>query len=117
MSRAARLLLVLAVGVGLLGAGAPAATASDIVERLRAVPGLTIVEEQEAPSPYRFFVLTYRQPADHARPGRSTFEQRLTLLHRSVDRPTVLHSSGYHVPIQPTRSEPARLIDGNQISV
>jgi hypothetical protein len=63
-------------------------------------------------------VLSYSQPADHGNPLQGSFEQRLTLLHRSTDRPMVLHTTGYNVRISPTlRSEPTRLVDGNQISV
>lgn len=113
-----RRLLLLVLAIALLGAPATApAQTGDIVERLREVPGLTIVEEREAPPPYRFFLLTYRQPADHARPSRGTFEQRFSLLHKGVDRPMVLHTGGYDLFPVPFRSEPTRLIDGNQISV
>jgi hypothetical protein len=97
--------------------GPAAAAGADILEQLRAVPGLTGVEERAAPPPYRFFVLTITQPADHRRPSAGTFQQRLTLLHRGTDRPTVLHTTGYGVPASIFRAEPTRLIDGNQISV
>jgi len=119
-----RLLRSLAAGALLLGslgvvsAAAPATAAEDdIAARLKAVRGLTIVEEQAAPAPYRFFVLSYTQPSDHRRPSAGTFQQRFTLLHRSTGAPMVLHTSGYNVTIRQSRSEPARLIDGNQISV
>jgi len=98
-------------------AGPAAAADEDILTRLRAVPGLTVVEERAAPAPYRFFVLTITQPADHRHPAAGTFQQRLTLLHRGTDRPTVLHTTGYGVPASIFRAEPTRLIDGNQISV
>ncbi len=119
MTRASLWLVVLAVAVGLLGVpgSAAAQTDGDIAERLRAVPGLTLVEERAAPAGYRFFVLSYRQRVDHARPWQGTFEQRLTLLHRDIDRPVVLFTSGYNVSLSPNRSEPTRLVDGNQISV
>ena len=109
---------VLAVALALLAIATPASAQSpDIADRLGAIPGMTVVEERPAPAPYRYFVLTYRQPADHSRPLEGSFEQRLTLLHKSTDRPMVLHTSGYGVRISPSRSEPARLVDGNQISV
>jgi PS-10 peptidase S37 len=105
-------------GLGTVAVAEPASAAEDdILARLRAVPGLTVVAEQPAPAPFRFFVLKYRQYADHRRPSAGTFEQRLTLLHRGADRPTVLHTTGYEVPQRVFRSEPAQLIDGNQISV
>jgi hypothetical protein len=99
-------------------APATAAPAADDIEaRLRQIPGLTVVEKVPVAAPYEFFRLTFTQPADHRRPGAGTFEQRLTLLHRGTDRPMVLHTTGYGVPAQAFRSEPTRLIDGNQISV
>jgi hypothetical protein len=97
---------------------APASAAvEDIAVQLAKVPGLTVVEERAAPAPYRFFVLRFTQPADHRHPSAGTFEQRMTLLHRGQDRPTVLHTTGYGVPDYVFRSEPTRLIDGNQLSV
>jgi hypothetical protein len=112
-------LAAFAVAFAMLGApGAAAAQSSgDIADQLRAIPGMTLIEERPAPAPYRYFVLSYRQPADHEHPRKGSFEQRLTLLHKSTDRPMVLHTSGYNVRISPTRSEPTRLVDGNQISV
>ena len=95
---------------------AAAQSTETLLDRLRAVPGLT-VEERPAPAPYRYFVMSYTQLVDHAQPERGTFQQRLTLLHRALDQPTILYTSGYAVSTTPSRSEPTRLVDGNQISV
>ncbi|HEY0448124.1 S28 family serine protease [Actinophytocola sp.] len=90
----------------------------DLLDRLEAVPGLTVVSEKPAPAPgYRFFFLTYRQAVDHLNPQGPTFEQRLQLLHRDTSRPMVLHTTGYGMPERAFRSEPTALIDGNQISI
>src|SRR5690348_12152947 len=63
----------------------------DVVEGLRTLPGLRIIEERQgAEEGYRFFVLSLRQPVDHRNWAAGTFEQRLILLHTSADRPTVL---------------------------
>ncbi|UBU11290.1 S28 family serine protease [Nonomuraea gerenzanensis] len=99
-------------------ASATAAAQDDLLERLKAITGLTVVSETQ-PAGYRFFVLSYTQPADHRDPGAGTFQQRLTLLHRSEQAPVVLATSGYGLPVNPTasRTEPTRLIDGNQVSV
>jgi hypothetical protein len=118
MRRFGTVLSVLAAMVGATAAAAPAAAAgTDILAQLRAVPGLTVVEERPVAEPYRFFVLTYTQPADHRRPKAGTFAQRMTLLHRDATRPMILHTTGYGVPAQPFRAEPTRLVDGNQLSV
>ncbi|WP_233515273.1 S28 family serine protease [Marinitenerispora sediminis] len=115
--RAAALSLLTAAALTLSGLPAAAQTESpDIRERLEAIPGLTVVEERATEPGFRYFVLSYRQPADHTRPWRGAFEQRLTLLHRGFDRPTVLQTSGYNVRTTPARSEPTRLVDGNQVS-
>ncbi|MFJ4467831.1 S28 family serine protease [Streptomyces sp. NPDC089424] len=90
----------------------------DIVRRLRALPGLRVVEERSGAEPgYRFFVLGLRQPVDHTDHSAGTFEQRLTLLHTGTDRPTVLATTGYDVPLTPRRTEPAVLLDANQLLV
>ncbi|GAA4920595.1 aminopeptidase [Streptomonospora salina] len=94
----------------------PAPAAGDITDRIEAVPGLRIIDETDTAPGFRYFVLGYEQPADHAAPGGDSFEQRLTLLHRGLDRPTVLHTSGYGVGLGAFRSEPTRIVDGNQIS-
>ncbi|MCO8276849.1 aminopeptidase [Actinoplanes sp. TRM 88003] len=117
-----RLLVVLGSVVALLLpahiASAAVSTADDLLDRLKAIPGLTVVSESR-PTGYRFFVLSYRQPADHRHPGQGTYEQRLTLLHRSADAPVVLATGGYGLAAnpQPGRTEPTRLLDANQVSV
>src|SRR5688572_20184762 len=88
--------------------GAPSvasAQSDDLADRLEAIPGMTVVEERDVADPFRFFVLSYTQPADHADPLAGSFEQRLTLLHRDTDHPMVLHTSGYNVRISASRSE------------
>ncbi|GAA3445376.1 tripeptidyl aminopeptidase [Planomonospora venezuelensis] len=97
----------------------PAAAAEDpLLSRLKAVPGLSVVSETQ-PSGYRFFVLTFTQPVDHRDPGKGTYQQRLTLLHRAETAPVVLFTGGYGLPVNPaaSRTEPTRLLDGNQVSV
>ncbi|MGQ0839000.1 S28 family serine protease [Actinokineospora sp.] len=119
--------LVAAATAGLVAAtagvapaqAAPASqTQQDIADRLRAIPGLTVVSESATPpAGYRFFILSYRQPVDHHKPRGQAFEQRFQLLHKDVANPMVLHTSGYNMRETAFRSEPTRLIDGNQISV
>ncbi|WP_405925157.1 S28 family serine protease [Streptomyces sp. NBC_00035] len=115
-----------AAGLGLAAVPAQAADGTragaddvdDVVDALRALPGLRVIEERPGAEPgYRFFVLGLRQPVDHNDPGAGTFEQRLTLLHTATDRPTVLFSTGYEVPLIPRRTEPAVLLGGNQLGV
>ncbi|MEU8241823.1 S28 family serine protease [Actinoplanes missouriensis] len=99
---------------------ATAARAADdpLLDQLAAIPGLTVVSETPGAG-YRFFVMTYRQPADHRHPGQGTYEQRLTLLHRSADAPVVLFTNGYGLAAapRPTQTEPTALLQANQVSV
>lgn len=128
-------LAVLIGTVGATGASAGAATAAeltverssgaaagseasneDIKDRILAIPGMSLVQEKPYAG-YRYFVLNYTQPVDHRRPSKGTFQQRLTLLHKDVSRPTVFFTSGYNVSTNPSRSEPTQIIDGNQVSL
>jgi hypothetical protein len=96
----------------------PAAAApADIADQLAAIPGMTVSEQAPPAEGFRFFLLTYRQLVDHTKPNGPTFPQRLQLLHHGVDRPMVLHTTGYDMPEFAFRSEPTVLVDGNQISV
>lgn len=126
MRKALRWLLALTVLIGTLStAGAataaePEATGTvgttDIKERLLSVPGMSLVEEKPYTG-YRFFVLNYTQPVDHRRPAKGTFQQRITVLHKDVARPTVFFTGGYNVSTTPRRSEPTQIVDGNQVSL
>ncbi|WP_081239153.1 S28 family serine protease [Streptomyces viridosporus] len=123
MRKALRWLLALTVLIGTMStAGAataaePEATGTtDIKERLLSVPGMSLIEEKPYTG-YRFFVLNYTQPVDHRRPARGTFQQRITVLHKDVARPTVFHTGGYSVSTTPRRSEPTQIVDGNQVSM
>lgn len=91
-------------------------TSTDIKDRILAIPGMSLIEEKPYAG-YRYFVLNYTQPIDHRHPSRGTFQQRVTLLHKDTSRPTVFFTSGYNVSTNPSRSEPTRIVDGNQVSL
>jgi hypothetical protein len=123
MRKALRWLLALAVLIGTLStAGAataaqPEATGTtDIKDQLLAVPGMSLIEEKPYHG-YRFFVLNYTQPIDHRHPSKGTFQQRITVLHKDVSRPTVFYTGGYNVSTSPSRREPTQIVDGNQVSM
>ncbi|WP_282696258.1 S28 family serine protease [Streptomyces sp. CC208A] len=131
MRKSLRLMLSLSVLIGTVGStGVATATAadtesrstvadaqsSDIKDRLLAIPGMSLIEEKPYAG-YRFFVLNYAQPVDHRRPWAGTFQQRISVLHKGTDRPTVFRTSGYGLSTNPGRSEPTRIVDGNQISM
>jgi hypothetical protein len=111
-------LAVTAAGRAGADPGPAAPGGDDVVAALTALPGLRIVEERPGAEPgYRFFVLGLRQPVDHTGRTAGTFEQRLTLLHTSADRPTVLFSTGYGAVLTPRRTESATLLGANQLQV
>ncbi|MFI8421402.1 aminopeptidase [Streptomyces sp. NPDC085479] len=131
MRKSLRLMLSLSVLIGTVGStGVATATAadtesvstvadaqgSDIEDRLLAIPGMSLIEEKPYAG-YRYFVLNYEQPIDHKRPWAGTFQQRISVLHKGTDRPTVFRTSGYGLSTTPSRAEPTRIIDGNQISM
>ncbi|MGW6565719.1 aminopeptidase [Streptomyces sp. NPDC054975] len=132
MRKSLRWLMSLTVLIGTVGAGgaataaepatgsptavADSAVGTDIKDRILAIPGMSLIEEKPYAG-YRFFVLEYTQPVDHSRPWKGTFKQRLSLLHKDTDRPTVFHTSGYGLSTNPSRREPTRIIDGNQVSM
>nr|WSZ96075.1 aminopeptidase [Streptomyces sp. NBC_00857] len=97
-------------------AATDATDTTDIKDRILAIPGMSLVQEKPYEG-YRYFVLTYTQPVDHRRPSKGTFQQRVTLLHKDTDRPTVFFTGGYNVSTNPGRSEPTRIVDGNQVSM
>ncbi|MEW1695649.1 S28 family serine protease [Streptomyces sp. NPDC093249] len=89
---------------------------TDIKDRILAIPGMSLIEEKPVAG-YRFFVLNYKQPIDHRRPWAGTFDQRISVLHKDTARPTVFRTSGYSLSTAPSRAEPTRIIDGNQVSM
>ncbi|MEU6796465.1 S28 family serine protease [Nonomuraea wenchangensis] len=112
------LLVLTAVTAPMSAPAAAAEEEQDPLDQLRAIPGMTVVSETQ-PAGYRFFVLSYTQPIDHRDPRKGTFQQRLTLLHRAVDVPVVLYTGGYGLAVNPapSRTEPTRILDANQVSV
>ncbi|BBC36156.1 PS-10 peptidase S37 [Streptomyces graminofaciens] len=120
MRKALRWVLSLVVLIGTLSTAGAATAAepdtADIKDRLLAIPGVSLVEEKPYPG-YRFFVLNFTQPVDHRHPAKGTFQQRITVLHKDVSRPTVFYTGGYNVSTTPSRREPTQIVDGNQISM
>lgn len=90
----------------------------DIFDRLKAIPGMVVTEENSGVEGYRYFVMEYEQPADHGAAGGPVFQQRLVLHHKDEAAPFVLGTSGYNV--NPTRQrirEPASFLGANQLFV
>jgi PS-10 peptidase S37 len=105
-----------AAALTLVAAAGPAA-ADEVVEKLNAVPGLTILQEKPTPWGGRFFVLGFEQPVDHLKPWKGTFRQRLTLYHESFAEPIVFYSGGYGIGTNPRRTEVTQILESNQLVV
>ncbi len=112
MRKLLALLLLLAPGCDGGGGGR-----KDIADRLAEIPGLTVSEQPTDNPGYRFFQLTFEQPADHDVPGGATFPQRMTLLHRDENAPTVFATNGYGISGSDFRSELTVLLDANELEV
>jgi hypothetical protein len=95
----------------------PATPVGDILDELRAIPGLTAEEETALLEGYRFFVLAYEQPVDHNDPAGAKFTQRMTLLFRDYAAPMVVYNSGYFVSTNGYPAGITVLTDANQLSM
>jgi hypothetical protein len=95
---------------------------ADILEQLAALPGVTVVEwtppvELAREHGYRYFDLWFTQPVDHGDATSPGFQQYAALMHRDVAAPFVVHTSGYGASWTRTLTEPAAIVDGNQLSL
>ncbi len=95
----------------------------DLLERLRAVPGLEVAELPARLPGTRAFAMTLEQPQDHQGLLRTpVIPQRLILIHRDEDAPTVLFSTGYGLFEDPLlftelEVEPTLVLGANQLTV
>lgn len=95
---------------------------ADILVRLDARPGVRVEEwvppmNFPAEPGYRYFDLWFTQPVDHDNPAAGTFEQYVALMHRDPTAPLVVYTSGYDAGWTVFLTEPAQIVEGNQISL
>jgi hypothetical protein len=89
----------------------------EILDKLRAIPGVT-AEQQDTETPgVQYFVLHFTQPVDHADPGGATFQQEVSLLHRGFSVPMIVQTSGYFDYYLDSPVELTNVLLGNQISI
>ena len=101
-----------------LAPGSRSAPVDDrLLERIRRLPRVASVREGSPRAGLRLYRIGFRQPADHTRPGGPAFVQRVSLLHRGTDRPTVLSTAGYDLGRVGTGSEVRALLDANEVRV
>ncbi|HTJ41433.1 MAG TPA: S28 family serine protease [Kofleriaceae bacterium] len=96
--------------------------APDVLDRLNALPGVAVAEIPAAESgldpQFRYFDLYFTQPEDHSGTKRDAiFLQYAALIHRRDDAPLVVYAGGYNASRTHTLTEPAAMLDANQISL
>lgn len=90
----------------------------DVVAQLRALPHVHDAASYATSTPgVQFIVVHFAQPVDHSNPASATFLQRVSLLHRRVAAPLIVHTSGYGDFVRDRPVELTQLLQGNQISI
>ena len=110
------------LAVGLLACGDNETPPDDpgtgeLLDRLNALPGVTAVARPTQTAGVSYFVLQFTQPVDHDAPDGPTFPQQVSLLHRNLEAPMVVQTSGYWDYYRDSPVELTRLLLGNQISI
>ncbi|HWU90555.1 MAG TPA: S28 family serine protease, partial [Kofleriaceae bacterium] len=118
MLRPAPALLALAAGLAACGDNVPGPDSPGaVLEKLRALDGVTVEQVPTDAAGYTFFVLRFTQPVDHGNPGGPTFQQRVSLLHRDAGAPVIALTSGYWDYYRDSVYELTSLLGANQISI
>lgn len=94
-------------------------TPESLIERLRALPGVDVVDHTVRGGPATF-ALTFELPVDHDAPDGATLPLRAVLVHRDPRAPVVMHMSGYALFGSPeelaaARIELSSLLDANDL--
>lgn len=79
----------------LLLAGLTFAGATELYDKLIALPGVVSVEELDKGFFEERYAVMFDQPLDHRNPAKGRFEQRFVVAHAGFDRPTVIVTEGY----------------------
>ncbi len=90
----------------------------DIVVALGRLPNVADATEMPTSNAgYRYIVVHFIEPVDHADPASGTFLMEASLLHRSYEAPLIVHTSGYSDYYHDTAVELTHLLSANQISI
>lgn len=91
----------------------------ELLARLRALPGVTADEAPTQQAGFHYYVLHFTQPVDHDDPSQGTFQQEVSLLHRSdlAPVPMIVQTSGYADYYLDWPVELTRLLAANQVSI
>jgi hypothetical protein len=91
----------------------------ELLARLRALPGVTADEAPTQQADFQYYVLHFTQPVDHDDPSQGTFQQEVSLLHRSdlAPVPMIVQTSGYADYYLDRPVELTKLLAANQVSI
>jgi PS-10 peptidase S37 len=89
----------------------------DLLGKLNKLPGVHAEQMSTDTSGYDYYVLQFTQPVDHDAPDGPTFQQEVSLVHRDIDAPMVVLTSGYWDYYLDHTVELTNLLGANQISV
>ncbi len=94
-------------------------TPDELLERLRALPGVTVDVATTETKDVGYYILHFTQPIDHHDPGLGTFQQEVSLLHRCelAPVPMIVHTSGYRDSYKDRPVELTRMLGANQVSI
>lgn len=94
----------------------PEAFQTDLLERLKDLPGVEVTEIEAHPDFLRTFAIDIIQPVDHQNPDGQKFTQRIYLNHRDESAPLVFEPSGYGAWPNWT-SEIADVLNANNLQI
>ncbi len=120
MSRALAVVVLATAGLPACGDNIhpePELVSGELLDRLRALPGVSATPTMTETDGFSYIVLQFTQPVDHEDPDGPTFEQEVSLLHRDLAAPMIVQTSGYWDYYLDSPVELTRLVDGNQISI
>ncbi|HTL33079.1 MAG TPA: S28 family serine protease [Kofleriaceae bacterium] len=90
----------------------------ELLAMLRALPGVHDANQEPTQNAsFTYYVLHFEQPVDHDDPSSPTFLQEVSLLHRNINNPMVVWTSGYWDYYLDHDVELTQLLLGNQISI
>jgi hypothetical protein len=94
-------------------------TPEQLLARLRALPGVTVDVAPTQQTGVHYYVLHFTQPIDHDDPRRGTFQQEVSLIHRSdlPSVPVIVQTSGYFDNLLDHPVELTTLLGANQVSI
>lgn len=93
-----------------------ATSADELLDRLTALPNVTVTEIDSLEGFQRHFELQIVQPVDHQNANSETFRQKVYLAHRDLTAPMVMIHQGY-AATRNRQSELAQLLEANQIRI